>query len=238
MVQKKDDTDQELVQEFSSLIEKIAKEVTLNVTRDTSLKELEELKVKLEQLRTKAPQLVKNIDFAEQALEATQSRAKEVLDGFTDSIKDQNSELKCHLKNAEKKYTELSNGSYEMFRKAMDAQAANILKKNWENTKNVVGSINEKINQSNNLYSNIIDEFNQDMGVLHEKLDAQSGKIDNILSELTAQKLVIQRVLDEVMLSKSTQEKETKKLKLRANLSIAFSFVILVMFAVIILLAH
>ena len=76
------------------------------------------------------------------------------------------------------------------------------------------------------------------MGVLHEKLDAQSGKIDNILSELTAQKLVIQRVLDEVMLSKSTQEKETKKLKLRANLSIAFSFVILVMFAVIILLAH
>ena len=146
MVQKKDDTDQELVQEFSSLIEKIAKEVTLNVTRDTSLKELEELKVKLEQLRTKAPQLVKNIDFAEQALEATQSRAKEVLDGFTDSIKDQNSELKCHLKNAEKKYTELSNGSYEMFRKAMDAQAANILKKNWENTKNVVGSINEKIN--------------------------------------------------------------------------------------------
>ena len=40
MVQKKDDTDQELVQEFSSLIEKIAKEVTLNVTRDTSLKEL------------------------------------------------------------------------------------------------------------------------------------------------------------------------------------------------------
>ena len=160
------------------------------------------------------------------------------MDGFTDSIKDQNSELKCHLKNAEKKYTELSNGSYEMFRKAMDAQAANILKKNWENTKNVVGSINEKINQSNNLYSNIIDEFNQDMGVLHEKLDAQSGKIDNILSELTAQKLVIQRVLDEVMLSKSTQEKETKKLKLRANLSIAFSFVILVMFAVIILLAH
>ena len=64
-------SDQELVEEFSSLIDSITQEVTAKVMNDTAIKEIQDLDTSIGQLKKKSPELLKNIQTAETTLQTT-----------------------------------------------------------------------------------------------------------------------------------------------------------------------
>ena len=136
---KNKNSDQELVQEFSQLISGIAKEVTGVVMGNTAIKEVQNLNQSIAQLERKAPEVSKDLQTAMIVLDtpATSSsgmmnkasaQAQQVLGGVSQQISDQNATLSSHLERAAKKYDELSMGSFEAYRKAMNEQNKYIIK--------------------------------------------------------------------------------------------------------------
>lgn len=194
-------SDQELVEEFSSLIDSITQEVTAKVMNDTAIKEIQDLDTSIGQLKKKSPELLKNIQTAETTLQTTtqntqkalqdaSSQAQKVLGSLSQQINSQNKTLEKHLQAAAKKYDELSTGSYDMYRKAMDKQTTSI-------TSTIIETFKDEENKNTRQINATVHETNQAIQ-------------DAVLREVAKQSTTIQSIQNQKMASMQQKMEETE----------------------------